>query len=432
MGKDDLIKSLNMLNVNEKELLNLAHETGFIQRKRKIDSVDFMFSLATESMHGIASYSDIAASIGNDNGTLISRQAIWKKVTQSCVIYFQRVLELIILGKVKNRLIEGELIQSKFQRVLIQDSTIVKLPNRLFEFFSGVSNGHSTVCNARIQGVYDILSGRFLSFTINPYSKNDHSSASEMEIRKDDLTLRDRGYLSTDELKRHLFLGAHCIYRYKISLQFLDYNTGKPIDLLSILKRDKSMDIYVRLKDKEKTVVRLIARPVDQETSARRRMKAKKENKGHKPGKLCLALQSWTIFITTIPKDKADFDTLLKIYGLRWRIETIFKSWKSNLHFNYIHNVSRNQLNIIIIMRMIMFLLITQIVFNPFNKLISQHIGRNVSLLKLTKFITRNPSRLWQFIDAELSQSLLIIARHCVYEKRKRQNFYQKIDILYA
>jgi hypothetical protein len=383
-------------------------------------------------MHGIASYNDIASSIENDKGTLISRQAIWKKVTESCVTYFQKVLEQVILGKVKNQLAEDEIIRSKFRRVLIQDSTIVKLPGRLFTLFSGVSNGHSTVCNARIQGVYDLLSGKFLSFTINPYSKNDHSSATEMEIMKDDLTLRDRGYLSTDELKRHLNTGAHCIYRHKMSMHFLDFDTEKPVDLLSILKKEKSIDILVKLKDKEKTVIRLVAMPVDQETASKRRMKAKKEIKGHKPSKLFLEMQSWTIFITTISKDKADFDTLLKIYGLRWRIEIIFKSWKSNLHFNHIHNVSRYQLNLIIIMRMIMFLLITQIIYNPFNQLINKQKGRNVSILKLTKYLTRNPSKIWQFINGEMDQSLLIIERHCVYEKRNRKNFNQKMAILYA
>jgi hypothetical protein len=438
MRKDDFINLFNMLDINKKVLLDLARETGFIQRTRKIDSLDFMYSLAMESMHGIASYNDIAVSIENDNGTSISRQAIWKKVTESCVDYFQHVLELVILSKVKKHLIGGDIDKCKFKRVLIQDSTIVKLPKRLFESFSGVSNGCSKVCNARIQGVYDLLSGRFISFTINPYSKNDQSSASDMEIQKDDLTLRDRGYLSIDELKRHLFTNAHCIYRHKIHLQLLDYYTEKPIDLLSILRKEGSIDRLVRLNDIERTAVRLVARPVDQETADNRRMKAKKEMRGHKPGKLFLELQSWSIFITTIPSDQADFNTLLKIYGLRWRIETIFKSWKSNLHFDHIHNVSNYQLIIILIARMIMFLIITQIIYNPCKRLISMHMDRNLSLLKLTKYLNRNPIKLKSLLNdlknysGVLSQSIKIIARFCVYEKRNRLNFDQKTSVLYT
>lgn len=438
MSKDDFIKSLNVLNINNKQLLELSRETGFIKRTRKIDSLDFIYALAMESMHGIASYNDIAVSIENDNGTSISRQAVWKKVTESCVDYFQHVLELVILSKVKNHLTSGEITKCKFKRVLIQDSTIVKLPKRLFESFSGVSNGCSKVSNARIQGVYDLLSGRFISFTINPYSKNDQTSASDMEIEKDDLTLRDRGYLSVDELKRHLHFNAHCIYRHKIHLQLLDYDTETPIDLLSILRSEGSIDRLVRLNDNERTPVRLVARPVDQETADNRRMKAKKEMRGHQPGKLFLELQSWSIFITTISSDQADFNTLLNIYGLRWRIETIFKSWKSNLHFDYIHNVSNHQLIIILLARMIMFLIITQIIYNPCKRLISMHMDRDLSLLKLTKYLNRNPTKLKSLFNdlknysGVLGQAIKIIARFCVYEKRNRLNFDQKINVLYA
>ncbi len=60
-----------------------------------------------------------------------------------------------------------------YQRVLVQDSTVIKLPAALFPEFSGVSNGHSTVCNARIQAGYDRISGKIIDFSIDPYSKND-------------------------------------------------------------------------------------------------------------------------------------------------------------------------------------------------------------------------------------------------------------------
>ena len=438
MRKADFVESFNMLNINKDELVSLARQTGFIQRIRKIDSLDFMYSLAMESMHGIASYNDIAATFENINGNSISRQAICKKVKEECVKYFQRVLELVILGKANKQLINEEVLKCKFKRVLIQDSTIIQLPGRLFELFSGVSNGHSTVCNARIQGVYDLLSEKFISFSINSYSKNDLASVLEMEITKDDLTLRDRGYLTMDEIKRHLQFGAHCIYRHKMKMQFLGYDTHKPIDLLSVLKNEGFIDRLVRLNDKEKTAVRLVAKPVDQTTADRRRMKAKKEMRGHNPCKLLLELQSWTIFITTLTPDQADFNTLLKIYGLRWRIETIFKSWKSNMHFDHIQNVSKCQLIITIIMRMIMFLIIKQLIFSPLKKIIYLKMNRNVSLLKLTKYLIRNPLKIVLILTdlkenkEVFSNTTSTIARHCVYEIRNRRNFEQQTSILYA
>lgn len=436
MKKEDFIKLLNTLDINEEELLLLSLESGFIRRTRKVDSLDFLYSLSIESIKGIASYNDIALSIENENDISISRQAIWKKVTEPCVDYFKHVLELIILSKAKKYLNELEGVKCKFKRVLIQDSTIIKLPGRLFSVFSGVSNGSTTVCNARIQGIYDLLSGSFVSFTINPYSKNDLASVSDMNIQKDDLTLRDRGYLTMDELRRHFLLGAHCIYRYKTGMQLLDYKTKKVIDILSLLKKKGAVDISVRLNDREGTPVRLVAIPVDQETADNRRMKAKREMKGHCPSEQFLQLQSWTIFITTIPEDMADSNALLNIYGLRWRIEIIFKSWKSNLHFDNIHNVSKNQLMIILIARIIMFLIITQIIYPLCKSIISRYTKRELSLLKVTKYFIRNPLSL-SLILVELKNyprgqcnTIASISRHCVYEKRIRQNFEQKLGIL--
>ena len=69
-------------------------------------------------------------------------------------------------------------------------------------------------------------------------------------------------------------------------------------------------------------------------------MKARKETKGHNPSKAVLELMDWTIFITTIPAPIADFARILAIYGLRWRIEVIFKAWKSHMNFHLLHRVS--------------------------------------------------------------------------------------------
>jgi hypothetical protein len=438
MRKDAFRNLFTSLNINEEELLELARNTGFIKRTRKIDSFDFMYALITESTHGIASYNDIAVSFENESDKSITRQAIWKKVTESCVDYFKLVLSLVILGKAKKFNKGVEINNCKFKRILIQDSTIIRLPKRLFELFSGVSNAHSTVCHARIQGIYDLLSGRFISFTINPYSKNDQASVSYMKIEKDDLTLRDRGYLTMDEIKRHLLTGAHCIYRYKAGMQLLDYKTEEPINILDVLQKKSTLDLMVRLNDIDRTPVRIVAKSVDQETADNRRRKAKIDMKRHNPSKQFLQLQSWSVYITTIPPEKADINTLIEIYTLRWRIEIIFKSWKSNLHFDSIHNVSNNQLLIIIMARMIMFLLITQIIYKPCNALIYNYMNKSISLLKVIKYLCRNPQKIiavyndLQNYSGELGKSIKALALYCAYEKRlKRQNFDQKLSILF-
>ena len=92
-----------------------------------------------------------------------------------------------------------------------------------------------------------------------------------------------------------------------------------------------------------RTPVRLIAAPVNQETADLRRMKARKETKGHNPSQAVLELMGWTIFLTSLGPE-VSFNELLETYGLRWRIEVIFKAWKSNMDFHIIHRVSELEL----------------------------------------------------------------------------------------
>lgn len=152
-----------------------------------------------------------------------------------------------------------------------------------------------------------------------------------------------------------------------------------------------------------------------------------------------MELLSWSIYITTIPKQIADYKELFLIYGLRWRIEIIFKSWKSNLGFGKIHNVSNIQLKVILMARFIMILICTQYLFAPCRIKIKKYFKKNLSLLKVIHYLIRNPDKIIRII-AELAENpglpgkdMIALARYCSYEKRiKRLNYEQYMEKLFA
>lgn len=240
MKKNDFSELLHSFGIDEDLLNNIAYKTGMIERQRLLSALDILYAFCTISTKGEASYNKLAAYIEADGGVSVSKQSVHKKVTGSSKVFFERVLECLILEKIEQQDIVTHTSSSEFKRILIQDSTIIKLPVRLYEVFSGVSNAHSTVCNARIQGTYDLVSEKFVSFSIDPYSKNDLKAAPELSLLQGDLVLRDRGYLIRDEFKRHLDNGADCIFRYKFGMTLLDPKTRKPIDILKILKKNFS------------------------------------------------------------------------------------------------------------------------------------------------------------------------------------------------
>lgn len=408
----------------------MAYESGFMKRRsKKIDPPFFLVNLCLSALEGSPSYNDLAARFQAHYKISASKQAFWKRTDASCVLFLKSVLARIIIQKV-NKLDSSAIKACKqYNRVIVQDSTIIKLPLRLFNVFSGVGNGRATVCNARIQGVYDLLSGCFLSFSIDPYSKNDLSAAPELKMQKGDLILRDRGYSTNDEIRRHIESRADCIYRHKFKSVYLDPDTHKNINLIDLLVEHHKLDMEVCLTDTERTKVRLIARPVAPEIANVRRMKAKKEIKGHNPPPEMLFLMSWTIFITTIPQAQADFQRILLIYKLRWRIEIIFKIFKSHMNFSKVHNVSEQQLTILLTARFIMIVVCIHLIYQPFYKIVANMFHRQLSMMKFIHYLMNTNFQMILNLNQGYNLNYCInlylnsIIRYCTYDHRKRQNF---------
>lgn len=437
MKKKDFGFLMENLTINYDELVEIAVGTGFVKRKRLIDPLDFLSAVCLSSAVGMTSYNDIAAHIDAERGPSVSRQAIGKKVKGPCEEFLKKILAIVITDKIDNGVMERIKARNAYKRILVEDSTIIRLPLRLFSDFSGVANGLSKVCNARVQCVYDLLSGQFALFSIDPYSKNDLTAASELVLQEGDLVLRDRGYLITDELQRHINSKADCIYRYKFNMALKDPETEEPIDLFSLLKKEKHLDMKIMLNNEAKTIVRLLAYPVSKEVADNRRRKAKNEKK-QSPTKEYLESLSWSIYITTITDELIDYAFIYKVYGLRWRIEIIFKCWKSNMAFDKIHNVSRVQLNVLLLGRFIMVLICAQLIFWRCRPIVKMDFNRDLSLLKLTKYLLRHTMKIVSVLaeindpDKRSGLSIKAVAKFCTYDKRKRLNYHQKIEAIFC
>ncbi|HOX16804.1 MAG TPA: IS4 family transposase [Smithellaceae bacterium] len=429
-NKSDFCHLFSCVGLDRKKIRKLAFETGFCKRHTgKISAPDFVVHLCLESISGTVSYNDLAARVEARTGIAASRQAYWERTDESCVRFFQSILEHVMLAKCNPHQLQFIKRRGRYKRILLQDSTIIKLPLRLFEVFSGVRNGHTAVCNARIQGIYDLLSGRFIHFSIDPYSKNDQAATMEIPVQPGDLILRDRGYFRVQAVATHKQAGADSINRYKHPTALYDPATGQKINLLELLTRDGSVDMLVRAGIEQTVVLRLIAIPVPEETANLRRMRAKKEM-NCPPSRELLKLMSWTIFLTTTTDPSVSFKEIAALYTLRWRIENIFKTWKSNFNFQKVHNIPEVQLRVLLKARLIMITLIYQRLFVPLLHQLGRTGGKIVSLIKLMRYITRNIEILPQYLCTSIPPPQIgnTILRYCTYEKRHRPNFIARME----
>ena len=437
MSVSDLLQALSEIGLTPTEIDLLSREAEFTQRRGgKIDVGSFLAVLFRESVCCAPSFNDLAIKLDTEAGIFVSKQAIAQRVDTSCLNLLKAILAKVLLGKFAQKKKQPYHSCSTFKRILVQDSTVIRLPKRLFEKFSGVRNAYSTVCNARIQAVYDLIAEEFTYFSIDTYSKNDIKAAPDLEILKGDFTLRDRGYISYDEIERHLEIGAHTIYRHKHGYNYLHPDTEEEIDLLETLQKNGRIDMEVLLNNESKKRIRLVAAPVSEEVANIRRMKLKKESSSKKPSAKLLQSMSWTIFITTVLDPVITFKKIFAMYELRWRIETIFKSWKSCLSFSKLHNVSDIQLRVIITARLTAIAIIHRFIYAPASQRILQYYDRRLSLVKLTRYLTETKNQTAAIMSVLLTTAgmqpvLDSLARYCTYDKRTRLNFPEKMELAF-
>jgi hypothetical protein len=201
--------------------------------------------------------------------------------------------------------------------------------------------------------------------------------------------------------------------------------------LHAILRRDGKIDREVAPNDKARTCVRIVAAPVSKETAENRRMRAKKEIKGRNPSKAVLEMMAWAVLITNVGEEVA-FGTLLDICGLRWRIEVIFKAWKSNMGFKVVHRASALELRICLSARLLAITIGTGHLYRLCYERMRERTGRDLSMMKFSRYIANNPNRVarvcaWLTHGADGSENTCrALRKYCCYDKRKRPNHHQK------
>ena len=425
MKKNILEALFGKIGLSIETINQISVQTGFIQRCRKIKAVEFLFYMITESVRGCVSCNDLAAKIQFEAGAMASRQAYHKKMSEASLRFFKAILANIMHAKtymaVPSRF-------RQFQRIIVQDSTVVKLPSKLMDVFSGVRNAYKKTCNARVQCAYDLLTGSFTHWSIDSYRKNDLAVANELEVRADDLILRDRGYFTAKESRRIIESGGEFISRYKHKTTLYDPKTGLMVDLFWLLKTHGNIDRKILIGKEDRVEVRIVAAEVSQEIADRRRRKAKKENKGHNPGKEALFLMGWTIYLTSLAGKDLDVNEFLELYGLRWRIENIFKTWKSHFNFDKIHTVGEKQLRLILMARFIAISLFYEQIYIPLSNMVAKKSNNILSLMKLMRYISMNFKAIPQLLKAAHGsrENLKFVNKYCTYDKRKRPNYAEK------
>ncbi|MEK6876764.1 MAG: IS4 family transposase [Nanoarchaeota archaeon] len=412
----------------------LARESGFKKRKKKkIDGRNLLTSFFMMGLDGKASYRNWAIYLHEVIHQIVSPVGVWKRVTgqwsQFLWLVLQSSLKLQIAaptGKKSCSLFKG------FKRVLLQDSTSIGLPVCVNKFFPGNRSKGKQLAGAKIQSVYDLLSGCFCHFALTAYTYNDQRAAQRITsiAHKGDLVIRDLGYMVLNCFRQMLEKDIDFVSRYKYGIKLYDTQTGQHLNLLKLLRKKTDIDLWVIAGDAERLKVRIVAVKLPGKVALERKRKAAQHhNKRLNHSKEYMQLLSYGIYITSVKEEQWNYLEVVESYSFRWRIETIFKCWKS--HFNVDSLIPQSTLLTKarvegIIYAMLIFVTLFQVHFyNYFATKVKERTGQFLSLIKLCEFIE---THLVWMIESTLQKVEDAVSYYCRYDKRsERKNYMEKI-----
>ena len=231
-------------------------------------------------------------------------------------------------------------------------------------------------------------------------------------------------------LKNSIKEKSFFLSRLKSNVALYELDGKTPFDLLAEVKKFGSIDVDICIGSTHRLPVRLVAQKLPQQIAAERRRKAKtNRDRRCKPSKRSLALLGWQIFITNVSNKIWSAQNVCEVYGLRWRIEIIFKSWKSHFHMADVPRASAIRTKAYIYSALIFVTLFHALIFSTVSSKAKNHLNVHISLLKLSKFFKE---QLWVIAlvlqnKIKLKNFVQQMIYHSCYDKRRKRACYSEI-----
>ena len=405
----------------------LARSSGFLRRSpRKLPIPDLLAALVALGSEAMLSLERMAAVMARAANISYSKQALHQRLSGNLEAFLTGIAASLFqhTAAVTNQ--SGWL--TGFPRVLLQDSTTEPVPAHLAKAFPGSrSQRRKSGGNVKLQFITDLIGASVLHWSLSGFTRNDQAAAGDIlqHVRPGDLVLRDLGYFSLQVFRRLDQAGAFFLSRCRHGLNLHAPGTGRKLDWVRQLKAQPHFDGQV-LVGEERVLLRLVAEPVSAALANERRRRARQNRDQRlKPSPERLFLLGWNIFLTNVPATTWPPKALFWVYRLRWRIELVFKAWKSHLRF-----VQFSQRNEIMVRLSILTKLLFCLLVARFSDTLESRCGpqRQVSLLRVARILGQGACLFAAAVLQITPEQWLAhqIQNDIFYEQRPdRKNFYE-------
>jgi hypothetical protein len=312
----------------------LARQTGFVIRQRKVSGSNFAQTVVFSAMANPDATKDRRLTTAAIVGLVITEKGLEKRFDARAAVFLRELLRSAV-SKVVASPVMIPLLR-RFTAVEVFDSSTVALPEELANIFRGGRSGTTTSEKAAVKLTVglDLLSGALCGPALSAGRAADLSAATAVAERPaGSLHLADQNYFSLEKFACWDGAGAYWLSRLKSGTVVFD-GDGRRIDLVAFLRAagEADVDRDVVLGSKQRMACRLIARRVPAEVAAlrRQRLLAKSKCRGDRASALSLALCEWTILVTNVPRHLLSVEEAVALARMRWQIELVFKLWKSH------------------------------------------------------------------------------------------------------
>ena len=419
----------------------LARSTGLIERQRELTGSAFLHICTFFSSLG--SYPTFDQMRGEllRFGIRVAKSSVSDWFDQRAVSFMKVVFESVLRLDFQSRNTSEYL--GKFTDVIVVDSSVINLHSKCASEFRG-SGGGASESSAKLQFSFGLLTAAIHEILLNEGVKSD-SGHQFKDIVSNALYLFDLGYFSTANFRAIIEGGAFFVSRYKYGT-VLYRADGRPLKkavidrFVRMLKPGQTLDIPVLLFQNEKIPARFVLHKLPQATGdeIRRKMRTDKQKKCKDLSAGRMAFCDVNAYITNLTAEQMPAGDLRAVYGLRWQVEIMFKTWKSGLALDEVRTVRADVFQCMLYGGLIRMLLCFRIFWRAKVNW-WRRTGKELSEIKgielLNSFIPK--IREWLVTRKRKNESILseiwfILTKTCVKEAKKGDFTPFKTITLYA
>lgn len=325
---------------------NLARQTGWSQRKGKIDPFEFLSSLTLGQLSALR---QTLVSQAQCFEVPVSRQAVHARYTPQAVAYVQAAFAHALAETLDWAPAHPQALELKthFQAVRLVDSSCFDCPESVKEIFASCG-GDGSAANVKVLLSYELITGLLEPIRLLAGKRSDQGQALALaqRLQRDELQINDKGFFDAKAWQAAHQAGAYLLMPLPHSLTlWIGSGTGAPeqaLDLAGTLAhgsedRVEWPEVFLGKEGKHRSgPVRLIAFRLSPESAGRHRagLREAMRTQGRTPTAKALELAGWLLLVTNAPADKLPSPLAAYLYRVRWQIELIFRQAKSVLRLD--------------------------------------------------------------------------------------------------